>query len=56
MNKYFTKDDKSLFIGLLIMNLVLISFFEFFIIHPPDFLKNKIYLKEKKINKKQQNN
>jgi len=54
--KIFTKDDKSFFIGLLIMNIVLFSFFEIFIIHPPDFLKNKIYLKEKKINKKQQNN
>jgi hypothetical protein len=50
--KIFTKDNLSFFIGLFIMNIVLIGFFEFFIIHPPDFLKKSKHIQEKKHEKR----
>jgi hypothetical protein len=52
MNKFFGKEDKPFFIGLLIMNIVLISCFEFFIIHPPDFLKKSKHTQERKNEKR----
>jgi hypothetical protein len=47
MIKLFDKQDKPFFIGLFIMNLVLISLLEVFIMHPPDFIKKYKYTEKK---------
>lgn len=52
MSKFITKQDKPFFIGLFIMNIVLISFLEIFVLHPPDFMKKPKY---KYIEKEQKN-
>ena len=39
IRKFFSKENKSFFIGLFIVNVILIFSAEFFIIHPPEFIK-----------------
>ena len=48
MKIFFNKDDKQFFIGLFIMNIVLISLIQILIINPPNFLKKTKYSIEKK--------
>lgn len=48
MIKLFHKEDRPFFIGLLIMNLILISMLEFFVMHPPDFIKKYKYSEKQK--------
>ena len=47
INKFFNKDDKPFFVGILIMNLFLIVSAQIFIIDPPSCLKKTKYVEKK---------
>jgi hypothetical protein len=52
IKKFFNKDDKPFFIGLLIMNIFIISIAEIVIIHPLDIFKKEKY---KHVDKREKN-
>lgn len=52
INKFITKEDKPFFIGLLVMNIVLIAIVQFCFVNPPEFIKKPKY---KNIERKHEN-
>ena len=55
MSKMFNKEDKAFFIGLFIVNIVLILLLELFIMHPPDFIKKYKYNEKKEKRERHEN-